>query len=137
MSLTADVVIGKYIALRDKRSELKKAYTEADEPYKAAMEKCEVWLLQQCNTMGVDNLTVKGVGTAIKGKDMKVAGKDWKAFNDWARENNEMDMFERRIARTVLSSYMKDHEGVVPPGLDVIYEQVVTVRRAATKGETE
>jgi hypothetical protein len=45
-------------------------------------------------------------------------------------------MFERRIARTVLTSYMKDHEGAVPPGLDVIYEQVVTVRRA-TKEATE
>jgi hypothetical protein len=135
MSLTADVVIGKYIALRDKRSELKKAYTEADAPFLAAMEKCEVWLLQQCNAMGVDNLAVKGIGTAIKGKDMKVAGKDWIAFNAWARENDEMDMFERRIARTVLTSYMKDHEGAVPPGLDVIYEQVVTVRRATKEKE--
>jgi hypothetical protein len=130
MSLAADAVIGKYIALRDKRTALKKAYTEEDAPYKTAMEKCEVWLLQQCNALGVDNLAVKGVGTAMKG-----AGKDWLAFNAWARENNEMDMFERRIARTVLTSYMKDHEGAVPPGLDVIYEQVVTVRRATKEKE--
>ena len=78
MSLTVDTVVDKYIKLRDKRSEIKKAYDAEDAKYKEAMEKCESWLLLQCNTLGVDNLTVKGVGTAIKGKQMQVSCKDWK-----------------------------------------------------------
>lgn len=135
MSLTVDTVVSKYIALRDKRSELKKAYEAEDAKYKEAMEKCEAWLLLQCNTLGVDNLAVKGVGTAIKGKDMKVSCKDWPAFHAWVMANHQLDMFERRISRATVKAFMEDHEGAIPPGLDVIFEQVVTVRRNTNKGE--
>ena len=136
MALTADVVIEKYIALRDKRSEIKKAYEADDAKYKEAMEKIESWLLVQCNAMGVDNLTVKGIGTAVKGKSMQVSCKDWKAFHVWVKAHDQLDMFERRISRNVLKDYLEAAGGELPPGIDVIYEQVVTVRRATqTKGE--
>lgn len=135
MALTVDGVVEKYIALRDKRAALKKDYTAADEPYKVAMEKCENWLLGQLQACGGDSITVKGVGTVFKSRDMKVAGKDWTAFNAWARENNQLELFERRIARNNLAQYMKDHEDEIPPGLDVIFEQSVTVRRNSTKGD--
>lgn len=135
MSLTADVVVGKYIALRDKRTEMKRAYEAEDAPLKAAMEKCEAWLLVQCNALGVDNLTIKGLGTAIKGKSMQVSCKDWSAFHQWVKENDQLDMFERRIARATLKSYLEDHDNTIPPGLDVIFEQTVTVRRTPKEHE--
>ena len=135
MSLTVDTVVEKYIKLRDKRSEIKKAYEAEDAKYKEAMEKCESWLLLQCNTLGVDNLTVKGVGTAIKGKQMQVSCKDWKAFNQWVKINDQLDMFERRISRSVLKDYLEQHGDELPPGLDVIFEQIVTVRRQTKTGE--
>lgn len=137
MALTVDTVVEKYIALRDKRSTLKKAYDEEDSKYKDAMEKCEAWLLAQANTLGVDNFTIKGVGTAIKGRSMQVSCKDWKAFHDFVKENDQLDMFERRISRNVLKQYMEAHEDTIPPGLDVIFEQTMTVRRSTTtKGDS-
>lgn len=134
MSLTVDIVVSKYIALRDKRSELKKAYEAEDSKYREAMDKCESWLLAQANALGVDNLAVKGVGTAIKGKSMQVACKDWKVFHNFVKENDQLDMFERRISRANLKQYMEEHGDSVPPGLDVIFEQTITIRRAP-KGE--
>jgi hypothetical protein len=135
MSLTVDTVVSKYIALRDKRSELKKSYEAEDSKYKEAQEKCEAWLLAQANALGVDNFAVKGVGTAIKGKDMKVSCKDWTVFHKFVMETGQLDMFERRISRNVLKSYLEEHGDVVPPGLDVIFEQVVTVRRSSRDKE--
>lgn len=136
MSLTVDTVVSKYLILRDKRSALKKAYDAEDEGFKATMEKCEAWLLIQCNTLGVDNLVIKGVGTAIKGKQMQVSCKDWKLFHEWVKEHDQLDMFERRISRNILKTYMEENESTIPPGLDVIFEQTVTVRRA-TKENAE
>ena len=130
MSLTADVVIGKYIALRDKRSALKKSYTEADAPFVAAMDKCEAWLLAQCNALGTTGFSVKGLGTATKGKSMNVTCKDWIAFEKFAKEQDQLAMFERRIARSVLAAYMDAHNSEIPPGLDVMFEQTMTVSRA-------
>jgi hypothetical protein len=134
MTLTVDTVVDKYIKLRDKRSEIKKAYEAEDAKYKEAMEKCEAWLLLQCNTLGVDNLKVNGVGTAIKGKQMQVSCKDWKAFHQWVKTNDQLDMFERRISRSVLKDYLEQHGDELPPGLDVMFEAIITVRRP-TKGE--
>lgn len=135
MTLTVDTVVSKYIALRDKRSAMKKVFAAEDDKYKLAMDKCESWLLTQCNAMGVDNFSIKGVGTAIKGKSMQVSCKDWKAFHQFVKENDQLDMFERRISRDVLKSYMKDHDDAIPPGLDLIFEQTITVRRATTTKE--
>lgn len=134
MSLTVDTVVSKYIALRDKRSELKKAYEAEDDKYKDAMAKCESWLLAQANALGVDSLSVKGVGQAIKGKSMQVSCKDWNAFHKFVKENDQLDMFERRISRNVLKQYMEEHGDEIPPGLDVMFESTITIRRA-TKGE--
>jgi hypothetical protein len=39
-------------------------------------------------------------------------------------------MFERRIARSVLQAYMDAHNSEIPPGLDVMFEQTMTVSRA-------
>jgi len=130
MSLTADVVIGKYIALRDKRSALKKSYVEADAPFVAAMAKCEAWLLAQCNALGTTGFSVKGLGTATKGKTMNVTCKDWVAFEKFAKEKDQLALFERRIARSVLQAYMDAHNSEIPPGLDVMFEQTMTVSRA-------
>ena len=137
MSLTVDTVVSKYIALRDKRSELKKQYEASDAPYREAMDKCEAWLLSQANALGVDNFAVKGVGTAIKGRDMKVSCKDWGAFHTFVKENDQLDMFERRISRNIVKAYMENHGDEIPPGLDVIFEQTITVRRATTHKEIQ
>ena len=106
MSLTADAVIAKYIALRDKRSDLKKEYEKEDAKYRQAMELAEAWLMKRLDEVGADNLSVKGVGMAILGKDMKVSCKDWRVFNNWVRENDQLEMFERRISRNVLASFL-------------------------------
>lgn len=134
MSLTVESIVSKYIALRDKRADMKKAYEAEDAKYKTAMDKCEAWLLLQANELGVDNFAVKGIGTAIKGRDMKVSCKDWPAFNAWVKAHDQLEMFEKRISRNVLKAYMEGTGGTVPPGLDVIYEQTITVRRSAPKG---
>lgn len=130
MSLTADVVIQKYIALRDKRSALKQEYETQDKPFREGMDKIEAWLLAQCNALGTTGFSVKGVGTATKGRTMQVSCKDWMAFEKFAKENDQLAMFERRIARSVLGEYMKAHNEAIPPGLDVMFEQTITVSRA-------
>jgi hypothetical protein len=137
MSLTAEEVVSKYIALRDKRSALKKAFDLEDSKYKELQDMCEGWLLKQCNLLGADTLAIRGVGTAIRSRQLKASCKDWKAFDKFVLETGSTDLYERRIARKNLETFIETHNGDIPPGVDVIYEQVITVRRATTKGEAE
>ena len=130
MALTMEAVVTKYLALRDKRTQLKKDYTAEDGKYLKAMELSEAWLLRQLDLVGGDNISIKGLATVMRSKDMKVSSKDWQVFNAWAAANNQMEMFERRISRTVLKAYMEEHNDDVPPSLDIIFEKTVNVRRA-------
>ena len=130
MALTMEAVVTKYLALRDKRTQLKKDYTAEDDKYLKAMELSEAWLLKQLDLVGGDNISIKGLATVMRSKDMKVSSKDWQVFNAWAAANNQMEMFERRISRTVLKAYMEEHNDDVPPSLDIIFEKTVNVRRA-------
>jgi hypothetical protein len=61
---------------------------------------------------------------------MNVSCKDWAAFESFVKEQNQLAMFERRIARSVLQAYMDAHNSEIPPGLDVMFEQTMTVSRA-------
>jgi hypothetical protein len=68
---------------------------------------------------------------------MQVSCKDWGAFHQFVKTNDQLDMFERRISRNVLKAYMEAHNDDIPPGLDIIFEQTMTVRRATTtKGDS-
>ena len=61
-----DVLIKKYIALRDRRSERKRAFEVDDEVDKNAMGKIENDMLRRLNERGTDSSTVRGVGVAFK-----------------------------------------------------------------------
>lgn len=133
--LTVETVVDKYIAIRDKRAADKKVFEEQDSKLKAIQERLEGWLLNKSNEVGVDSFTIKGVGTAYRGRDMKVSCKDWQTFENWLIETRQLAFFERRISRDTVKKYMEANDGKQPPVLDIIYEDTFNVRRATGNKE--
>lgn len=119
----------QYIDLRDKRSVLKKSYEDEDEILKAEMDGLEARMLkflQDNNTESVRTET----GTLYRQEDMTVIGNDWDAIYNWAVENDAFEILEKRIKKNFVKEYMETHEGGLPPGVSVLREFVVRVRRS-------
>lgn len=122
-------LVAAYRKIRDARSAATKAYEAKDAEYKEKLETLETAMLKilldaNTNSMATD------AGTFYKTEVIKPAAADWDTFYNWIIENNALDALERRIKVAFVKDYMEQHEGEIPPGLNVYRENKVTVRKA-------
>lgn len=121
-------MVKAYIKIRDKRSEIKKAFEEQDKALKEKLELIEAEMLRQMQESGIESVKT-AAGTFYRQEEITPTGADWDAFFTWVRENDAFDALERRIKKGFIKEYMEAHEGGIPPGVSVYREYVVRVRR--------
>lgn len=122
-------VVKAYIRLRDKRSEIKKAYEEEDAKYKAAQERLENEMLRFLETNKMDSVRTES-GTFFRQEQVVPSASDWSALYDFIREHNAFEFLERRVTKKAVKEYMEDHDGALPPGVQVFRKYDVSVRRS-------
>lgn len=128
MSINPEKVMESYIKLRDKRKELKQQWEDKDNELKSNMEKLEVWLLSKMNVLGTDVIK-NGTGTAYTCTESKFSVSDWTTFCAWAKENERLDMFERRVSSSAMKEFIEENKQL-PPAVQVQTERVIRVRRS-------
>jgi hypothetical protein len=126
--VTADKVIAAYVTLRDQRSALKQDYEEADQVLKDKMRKLEIWLKQQMELVGSDQLAAHNVGTAYREIERKYSASDWTLVWGYMKEHDRFDLLQKRLGEGTLNEILKE-TGELPPGVRVHSEYVIKVRR--------
>lgn len=123
-------MLGAYMAIRNKRSEIKRAFEEEDGDLKKKHALIEAALLKMMQETGSENLTVKGTGMAYLTTKTFTKGKDWDALWKYIEESGNLDLLQRRLSSRAVQEYMDANEGELPPGVDVSQERAVVVRTA-------
>lgn len=126
-----DELIEKYIKVRDKKAQLKKAYEVEAAKLDEVMVKMEAIILKVFEQTGQDSAkTANGTAYTASRTSATVADRD--AFLGWVLENpDERAMFlENRVNKTAVEQYKTETEDL-PPGVNWRSEIVVNVRRAA------
>jgi vacuolar-type H+-ATPase subunit H len=127
MALDMEKAAADYLSLRDaaqaimREAETKAAHIER------VMEKIANQMLAEMNENNASSIRTSA-GTIIRQEDMKPRATDWDAFYTWIGENDAFEFLERRVTKTAVAAYFKEH-GEPPPGVSVIRELKVTVRR--------
>lgn len=124
----AERVIEAYTILRDKRSELKRAYEADDAVLTGKMDRLEAWLLKTMQDVGTDQLKGNGAIAYISTKD-RAKSDDWGTFWEWLAENKRLDMLEKRVATKTIMEYFEEFQEL-PPGISITRERTVNVRKA-------
>lgn len=124
----AEQVILAYTALRDKRSELKKAYEADDAVLVDKMDKLEAWLLKTMQTVGTDQLKGAGNTAFVSIRDVAKCD-DWGTFWNFLAENKRLDMLEKRVSSKTVGEYLEEF-GELPPGISISREKRVNVRKS-------
>lgn len=125
---TIDSVVAKYIELRDKLARMKADYEAEIAPIKGAMDKIENYLLGRANELGVDSFkTEHGTAYTSSRTSVKVADKD--VFFNYVQEHQEWSLMEIRAAKVAVEQFVAANEEV-PPGLDIVTERTLNVRRS-------
>jgi len=120
-------LVKAYRALRDKRSELKVAFSEKDKELQAKQEKIQEVLLKHCNENDVTSVkTAEGI--FYRKKKVSYWCSDWESFHEWVLKNKIPQVLQKRISQKELEEFITENEDI-PVGLqsDAVY--TITVQK--------
>lgn len=122
-----------YRKIRDKRSELTAAFKEADALLVADQNTIKAELLEYCKANGVSSGNTAG-GQFIRSIKTKYWTSDWESMNKFIIENNVPEFYTKSLNQSNVKTFMEENPDVIPPGLNVDSEYVMTVRNPTKKG---
>ena len=128
--LPANKLIEAYLLLRDRRSELKKAFDAQDTALKAKQESIENYLLGQMEVVGTDQLKAGDVGIAFRSVVTKVSCSDWVNFWPVMAQIGRFDFMEKRLSSKAISEYLAEPGHLELPGINTFNEYKINVRKA-------
>lgn len=122
-------LVKAYIKMRDARAALSTEYEAKDKEIKDQMDLIEHTLLDVCKRAGADSIKT-GAGTVIRGVKTSYWTSDWESMHNFIKENQALDLLERRIAQRAMGEFLKANPDKMPKGMNVETKYSVTVRRA-------
>lgn len=126
--MKVDKLVKVYLKIRDKRKELQIEYDKKDEYLKDTLKEVETALLDVCKETGADSLRTD-FGTVSRRVSKRYWTTDWNSMYEFVKDNDQLDLLERRIAQGNMSTYLEENPDKLPPGLNVDSKYAVTVRR--------
>lgn len=121
-----------YVAIRDKRAEIKKAFDEEYSSLGEKLARLEAELLRLMQDQKSDAIRTE-FGTVYRQEEVKPSCSDWAALDAWEKTNphiNASDILEKRVSKKFVTEYMENNDGALPPGVSIYREYVVRVRRS-------
>lgn len=135
-AITADQLAGLYVKLRDRREARKKQFEEEDAKDAEKMARLEAAMQKMCQELNVNSMNTDH-GTIIRRISERYWTSDWDSFYKLVIDQNLPQLLERRIAQKSLKEFLGDHPELMPPGLNLNREYVVTVRRGKNGDKEE
>lgn len=128
-SMNPDKLVKLYIKTRESKSNAASAFKAQEAQFNAIMDACENALLAAADKAGVEGFKTE-MGTTYVGTEVKYSIADDTAFKAFLEtQEDKYGFFERRISSTRMGEYMKQHEDVPPPGLNLFRTRVMRVRK--------
>jgi hypothetical protein len=129
--IPVDRLVAAYIKMRDKRSELLRAYEEEDEAVKVQMDMVESKLLDLCKTIGADSLKTQH-GTIIRSVKTRYWTSDWEAMHKFILEHKMPDLLEKRVSQSTMKQLLEENPDIMPKGMNIDSRYAVTIRRSSS-----
>lgn len=121
-----------YVKIRDKISELTRDYETQVETLKAQQAQVSSTMKDQLRAMGsLSSKTEYGTVSLITKTRYYAMDKD--AFKRFVIENDAADLYEQRVAQKNMAEFLDKNPGNVPPGLNIVSEIEVSVRKPTAK----
>lgn len=131
--MNVEELVDAYLNIRNARTELQQKYDDEDAVLKKDMLHLEQAMLGLCQEIGADSVKTKH-GTIIRKVNERFYCTDWLNFSEFVLQNNAVDLFERRLHQGNFRQFLEEHkDDGLPPGVNVMREYGVSVRRSTNK----
>ena len=123
-----DLIVERYVQMRDRLAQMKADYDASTAEIKAGMTKLEGAIMDTLNEQGVESVRTNA-GTAFKSVSTSATIADWDAYLDFVKSNDRWDMLEKRCSKLAVDQYRVANDDL-PPGVNWKSAVTVNVRRA-------
>lgn len=127
-TLTPELLTKTYIKIRDKRAELKAQFEEQDKVLEGKLNTIKSELLDYCKLQGIDSVRTPA-GMFYRTTKTRYWTNDWDSMNKFILDNGIPEFYEKRLNQTTVRQFLEENPDVLPPGLNVDSEYVITVRK--------
>ena len=126
-------LVEAYLTIRNERDRIEAEFKERDLELKSEMALLEQAMLAGCNEMKVESLRTNS-GTIIKKLSERYTCSDRDNFNKFVLETGAVELFAAHLHQSNFKEFMSErhHEGL-PPGVNVIREFTITVKKPTVR----
>ncbi len=126
-------LVKTYLTIRKERDRIEAEYKDRDQALKSEMAVLEQAMLAGCNEIKADSIKTPH-GTIIKSLKERYTCSDRDNFNKFVLETGAVELFEARLHQGNFKEFMSErHSDGLPPGVNVMREFAVTVRKPTVK----
>ena len=125
---TAEKLTRIYLKIKDRRSELSAAFKEEDGKLAEQLDKVKRALLDYCKEHGVDSVK-SSEGLFYRSAKTRYWTSDWSNMHEFVLEHGAPELLDKRLNQTNMKQFLEENPALVPKGLNVDSEYVVSVRR--------
>lgn len=123
-----DKLVKVYLKMKAARDELTREYEEKYEVLEAQMKKVKEGLLKHCQETNSDSVRTKE-GLFYRTVKRNYWTNDWGSLHEFIVEHNIPQVLEKRIHQGNMKQFLEENPALLPPGMNVDSEYVITVRR--------
>jgi len=125
---TAEKLTKIYLKIKDRRSELSAAFKEEDNKLSEQIDKVKRALLEYCKEQGVDSVK-SSEGLFYRSAKTRYWTSDWSNMHEFVLEHGAPELLDKRLNQTNMKQFLEENPDLVPKGLNVDSEYVISVRR--------
>ena len=117
-----------YRRIKTEIDQLTQEYDTKLETLKAQQNEIRFAMQDQMKALGVRSVNT-AFGTVSMVTKTRYNTQDWDSFKKFIVEHDVVDLLEKRIAQTNMSTFLEENPGLVPPGLNSTTEFEIRVTK--------
>jgi phage host-nuclease inhibitor protein Gam len=117
-----------YLKIRDKKAQLSAEFKKQEDDLNQQLDKVKVALLDYCKDNGLESVKTSE-GIFYRSVKTRYWTSDWEAMHQFVMEHGVPEFLEKRLNQTNVRSFLEENPDLVPKGLNVDSEYVISVRK--------
>jgi hypothetical protein len=128
VTVPMDKLAKVYRRMQSRIQELTTQYESEIEDIKRQQDVVKIALKDQMLKLGVSSVRTDQ-GTVVLSTKTRYNTQDWDSFKEFIKEHDALDLLEKRIAQTNMSTFLSENPSLVPAGLNSTTEYAISVRK--------
>ena len=125
---TPDKLVSTFQKVKAKRAELAAVFKETDDALKAQEAKLKAAMSDFCSDNGLESVRTEN-GTFYRSVKTRYWTSDWENMHKFILEHEVPELLDKRVNQGNIKQFLEENPDLVPMGLNVDSEYIVTVRK--------